>query len=44
MRGRAQNIGAVLDIVSAPTAGTRIDLKVPAARAYLGGASWIRRR
>ena len=36
MRERAERIGGQLDIVSGPGAGTEIELKVPAAKAYRG--------
>ncbi len=36
MRERAERVGGQLDIVSGPGAGTEIELKVPAARAYRG--------
>jgi len=36
MRERAERIGGQLDIISGPSAGTEIELKVPAAKAYRG--------
>jgi signal transduction histidine kinase len=36
MRERAGRIGGQLDIISGPGAGTEIELKVPAAKAYRG--------
>jgi signal transduction histidine kinase/ligand-binding sensor domain-containing protein len=36
MRERAERIGGQLDIISGPGAGTEIELKVPAAKAYRG--------
>jgi signal transduction histidine kinase len=36
MRERAERIGAQLDIVSGPDAGTEIELSVPASQAYRG--------
>jgi signal transduction histidine kinase len=36
MRERAERIGGQLDIISGPDAGTEIELKVPAAKAYRG--------
>ena len=36
MRERAERIGGQLDIISGPEAGTEIELKVPASKAYSG--------
>jgi signal transduction histidine kinase len=36
MRERAGRVGGQLDIISGPGAGTEIELRVPAAKAYLG--------
>jgi signal transduction histidine kinase/ligand-binding sensor domain-containing protein len=36
MRERAERVGGQLDIISGPGAGTEIELRVPAARAYRG--------
>jgi signal transduction histidine kinase/ligand-binding sensor domain-containing protein len=36
MRERAQRVGGQLDIISGPGAGTEIELRVPAAKAYRG--------
>jgi signal transduction histidine kinase/ligand-binding sensor domain-containing protein len=36
MRERAERVGGQLEIISGPGAGTEIELKVPAARAYRG--------
>jgi signal transduction histidine kinase len=36
MRERAERIGGQLDIISGPRAGTEIELKVPASKAYRG--------
>jgi signal transduction histidine kinase len=36
MRERAERVGGQLDIISGPGAGTEIELKVPAAKAYHG--------
>jgi signal transduction histidine kinase len=36
MRERTERIGGQLDIVSGPGAGTEIELKVPASKAYRG--------
>jgi signal transduction histidine kinase/ligand-binding sensor domain-containing protein len=36
MRERAERIGGQLDIISGPGAGTEIELKVPASKAYRG--------
>jgi signal transduction histidine kinase/ligand-binding sensor domain-containing protein len=36
MRERAERIGGQLDIISGPSAGTEIELKVPASKAYRG--------
>ena len=45
MRERAERIGGQLDVISGPGAGTEIELKVPAAKAYrgiLGESAWRR--
>jgi signal transduction histidine kinase len=45
MRERAERIGGQLDIISGPGAGTEIELKVPASKAYrgvLGESRWRR--
>ena len=45
MRERAERIGGQLDIISGPGAGTEIELKVPASKAYrgiLGESPWRR--
>ena len=46
MRERARRIGASLEIRSRPNAGTEVELRVPAAEAYLGvtRAWWPRLR
>jgi signal transduction histidine kinase/ligand-binding sensor domain-containing protein len=36
MRERAERIGGLLDVISGPGAGTEIELKVPASKAYRG--------
>ena len=36
MRERAERVGGQLDIISGPGAGTEIELRVPAAKAYRG--------